>query len=197
MLLAAPVVFALVVAMARGGSLRHLAALPLRGSAFILGSLALQVALYLPGMQRSWIAVHHGGGIYVLALALALVGALRNWRLGVAVRFATLGLALNALVIVANGGYMPVNKSALSSAQGTVRVREVADAGLYGNTRLATRDNTLLPFSDVFPLRIPHGPGNVFSIGDLLIAAGVVTLTYRGTRGHVYQQEAFGGLQPA
>ena len=196
MLLASPVVLALVVAMARGGSLRHLAALPLRGSAFILCSLALQVALYLPGMQRSWIAVHYGGGIYVLALALALVGALRNWRLGVAVRFATLGLALNALVIVANGGYMPVNKSALSSVQGTVRVREVADAGLYGNTRLATRDNTLLPFSDVFPLRIPHGLGNVFSIGDLLIAAGVVTLTYRGARGHV-DQEAFGGLQPA
>ena len=146
--------------------------------------------------QRSWVAVHWGGGIYVLALALALIGALRNWGLGVAVRFATLGLALNALVIVANGGYMPVNGSALSSARGTAGLREVTDANLYGNTRLATHGATLLPFSDVFPLRIPHGPGNVFSIGDVLIAAGVATLIYRGTRGYVYP-EAFGGSQPA
>lgn len=185
MLLASPVVLALVAALARGGSLRHLAALPLRGSLFILCSLALQVALYLPTVQRSWVAVHWGGEIYVLALALALVGALCNWRLGMAVRLATLGLALNALVIVVNGGSMPVNRAALRAAQGLARVHEVADAGLYGNTRLATQEGKLLAFSDVLPLRVPHGPGNVFSLGDILIVLGVATLTYRETRGRI------------
>lgn len=183
MLLASPVLIALAAALLRGGSLRHLAAVPLRGSTFILCSLALQVALYLPMLQRSTLAAHWGGVIYVVALSLSLIGALRNWRLGMAARVATLGLALNALVIVANGGHMPVNAAAMSAVQGQIRVHEIADTDMYGNTRLATPESRLILFSDLLPLRIPNGPGNVFSIGDVLIAAGIATLVYRATRG--------------
>jgi hypothetical protein len=43
MLLPVPALLALAAALLRGGSLRHLAALPFRGGTFILTSLAVQI----------------------------------------------------------------------------------------------------------------------------------------------------------
>ncbi len=48
MLLIVPVVIATLAALLRGGSLRHLATVPVRGSGFIFASLAIQVLLYMP-----------------------------------------------------------------------------------------------------------------------------------------------------
>ncbi len=74
--------------------------------------------LYLPSLRGAPIAVRYGGVVYVVALGLALAGALRNWRLGLSARIATLGLALNLVAIAVNGGYMPVNGAAMSTVQG-------------------------------------------------------------------------------
>jgi hypothetical protein len=182
-LLLIPALLALIVALARGGSLRYLAELPVRGSGFIVASFAIQVLLYLPPLRNSTLAAHWGGAIYVAAMALALFGALRNWRLGGAVRLATLGLALNATVIACNGGYMPVNAAAMRAVQGETEVRVIADTHLYGNTRLAGASTRLAALSDVIPVRLPGGTGNVYSVGDVLLAAGVALLVYRTTRG--------------
>jgi len=182
-LLLIPAVLALLAALARGGSLRYLAELPVRGSALIAASFAIQVLLYLPPLRDSALAGRWGGAIYLAALALALVGALRNRRLGGAVRLATLGLALNATVIACNGGYMPVNAAAMRAVRGDGAVRVIADTRLYGNTRLAGASTRLAALSDVIPVRLPGGAGNVYSVGDVLLAAGVALLVYRTTRG--------------
>lgn len=183
MLLLIPLIVAIVAAILRGGSLRHLAALPIRGSAFILASLAIQVLLYIPPFRDAALVVHNGGLIYLVALALALAGALSNWRLGMAVRLATLGLALNATVIAANGGSMPVNAQAMRFVQGAGKVREIADTRYYNNTRLAGRDARLVLLSDIIPAPLPNGRGNVYSIGDVLLAAGIALLGYQATLG--------------
>src|SRR5215467_12119896 len=106
MLLSVPVVIATLAALLRGGSLRQLAALPVRGSGFLFASLAIQVLLYMPPFHGSAVIVRWGGAIYIGALALALIGAMRNWHLGVAARIAILGMAVNATVIALNGGHM-------------------------------------------------------------------------------------------
>lgn len=182
MLLLIPAVLAIALALLRGGSLRHLADLPIRGSAFIAASFAIQVLLYLPALRTSGLTRHWGGDIYGGAMALALIGALRNWHLGAAARVATLGLALNASVIVLNGGYMPVDVHAMHAVQGAAKVHEIAAGRLYGNTRLAGQSSALRVFSDVIPVRMPGGIGNVYSVGDVLLAAGIATLVYQATR---------------
>ena len=184
MLLLLPPLHAVVLATLRGGSPRALAALPIRGGGVILAALAVQIALYLPPVRASALVVHAGGAFYVASLGLALVGALRNRDLGPAVWVATLGLTLNALVIVANGGYMPVNVAALRAAQGQGRVHEIADVRLFNNTHLAGPMTRLAPLSDVIPVRLGGGAGNVYSVGDLLLAAGIAALVYRATRPH-------------
>jgi hypothetical protein len=188
MLLLIPALIALAIALLQGRSPRGLAELPLRGAGFIMSSLVIQAALYLPHLSTAPLVLRWGGAIYIAALALALCGALLNWRLGTAARVATLGLALNATVIVANGGYMPVNAAAMRAAVGTARVREIADLHVYGNTRLVTRSTRLAPLSDVIPVPMPGGLGNVYSLGDALIAGGVAALVYGATRRREKQQ---------
>lgn len=182
MLLVVPTLIALALAIARGGSFQNLATLPLRGIPWLALALALQVALYLPGIRAAPVVAAHGGLLYSATLIPAAIGALANWRLDAAVRVATLGLALNALVIAANGGYMPTNAAAMRAVRGPAMVRAIADRRLFNNTRLATPSTRLVTLSDVIPVPLPPGTGNVYSIGDLLIAAGVAALVYRGVR---------------
>lgn len=182
MLLLTPVLIALIIALLRGGSLRHLATIPLRGASLFLAALAVQIILYLPGIRTSALVHEYGAAIYVVSMGLAIVGALRNWNLGVALRVAALGLALNTVVIALNGGYMPTNAVAMQAVRGTATVREIANPHLYGNVHFAGSSTRLTLLSDVIPLRVPGGPGNVYSIGDVLLAAGVATLIYRVTR---------------
>jgi Family of unknown function (DUF5317) len=182
MLLPVPALLALAAALLRGGSLRHLAALPFRGSTFIFTSLAIQVLVYMPFVRTSPLVLHWGGLIYIVALGFALAGALRNWSLGTPVRMATLGLAFNAIVITANGGYMPTNVAAMHAVHRDAKAHEVASQQLYSNTRPAGASTRLRVLSDVIPINSPGGLGNVYSIGDLLIAAGGAALVYSATR---------------
>ena len=182
MLLPVPALLALVTALLRGGSLRHLAALPFRGSTFIFTSLAIQVLVYMPFVRTSPLVLHWGGLIYIVALGLALAGVLRNWSLGTPVRLATLGLALNAIVITANGGYMPSSVAALHALHRDARAHEIASRQLYSNTRPAGASTRLWVLSDIIPIYSPDGLSNVFSIGDVLIAAGGAALVYSATR---------------
>jgi len=182
MLLLAPVLLALLVALLRGGSLHNLADLPLRGIPLMLLAVALQIALYLPGLRTVPLVTSHGAVIYGVTLALLVAAALVNWSLGLAVRVAALGVALNALVIVANGGYMPTNGAAMRAVRGARVVRDIANRHLYGNTRLATPQTRLVALSDIIPVPFPPGAGNVYSVGDGLLALGIATLIYQGTR---------------
>jgi hypothetical protein len=182
MLLPVPALLALAAALLRGGSLRHLAALPFRGSTFIFTSLAIQLLVYMPFIRTSPLVIHWSGLIYIIALGLALAGALRNWSLGTPVRLATLGLALNALVIAANGGSMPVSVAAMRAVHRDAKAQEVAAQQIYSNTRPAGASTRLGVLSDIIPINSPGGLGNVYSIGDLLLAAGGAALVYRATR---------------
>jgi hypothetical protein len=182
MLLPVPALLALAAALLRGGSLRHLAALPFRGGTFIFTSLAIQILIYMPVLRTSAPVLHWGGYIYMVTVCLVLAGALRNWSLGTPVRLATLGLTLNAIVITANGGYMPASLAAMRAVHRSATAHEIASWQLYSNTRPAGASTRLGVLSDIIPIDSPGGLGNVFSIGDVLIAAGGAALVYSATR---------------
>jgi hypothetical protein len=182
MLLVVPLFVALLVALGQGGSLRNLSLLPVRGSSLLIASFAIQLLLYAPGVRDSAIILQCGSAIYIGALLLALLGALRNWQLGTAIRVATLGLALNAFVIVLNGGHMPVDASAMAAVHGQAKAPEIAANRLYENTGIATVSTRMAPLTDVLPVRLPNGYGNVYSVGDVLLATGIAVAVYSATR---------------
>jgi hypothetical protein len=182
MLLLVPLLVAMLLALLRGGSLRYLAAFPIRGSGFLLGSFALQLLLYAPGVRDSGLVLHDAGAIYIGTLGLVLIGALRNWHLGLAVRVAVTGLALNVAVIALNSGHMPVDATAMAAAQGQAKVQEIAGQHVYNNTGLSTSSSRLAPLGDVIPVRLGSFGGNVYSLGDVLLASGGAVATYGAVR---------------
>ncbi len=182
MLLVIPVLVAVFLALLRGGSLSNLAALPIRGSGFLIGSLAIQLLLYAPGVRGSGLVLHHSGEIYAGALGMVTIGALRNWRLGPAVRIALLGLTLNVTVIALNGGHMPVDAAAMAAVKGQAKVQEISGQHVYNNTGLSTSSSKLAVLGDVIPVRFAQGYGNVFSVGDALLTFGAATAAYGAVR---------------
>jgi len=179
-----PVLVALLAALPRGGSARALVLEleRLRGLAFFLIAMGVQIVLFIPGPRQVVETAHLGEMTYVATMLLVLIGALANWRLGWALRVATLGLALNTLVIVANNGAMPTSVAAQRAVADPARLREIADRGAFMNTRATDGATRLAPLSDIIPVRLPGLRGNVYSVGDVLIVAGGSAFIYCAAR---------------
>lgn len=149
----------------------------MRWWALALGGLLLQAVLFSAPVS----AVIGGAGppLYVGSTLLVLAALLRNldqaW-----LRVVAAGAALNLLVIVANGGVMPVDPAAFAAAG-----LSVVPVGTYSNA-VPLADVPLWFLGDRFatPAWLPFA--NVLSIGDLLIgvgAAGWVADAMRRPRG--------------
>lgn len=181
MLLIPPVLLGIAIALMRGGSLNNLATARFRGMGAVMASFLIQLVVYVPPMDDTALVKQHGGAIYVVVLALMLIGVSRNWHLGLSARVILVGLILNMAVVVANGGHMPVNAAALRSTQGEALVQAIG-AHKYAGRALADHASLFLPLSDIIPVSIPFFPGMVCSLGDLFLTVGGATLAYGATR---------------
>ncbi|MBE3577043.1 MAG: DUF5317 domain-containing protein [Limnochordales bacterium] len=118
--------------------------------------------------------------LYMSSYILLLAAVALNWR-EPAFRLIGMGLLLNLLVIAANEGRMPVSPEAVARA-GLPPLPD--DPSVYvtsPHTRMDA-DTRLWFLGDVFPVSIPYRRPRVISIGDLLLAAGIVWLVVRGMR---------------
>ena len=170
MLILLAAVIAAGLALARGGSLRDLAATHFDHVWLLVTSLVLQVALDV--WDPAWLG--EGAGQVLLAISYAGVVAflILNRRLP-GVTIAAVGLAMNALVISLNGA-MPVSDWALRSAGGT---ESVSDQRVKHEP---LDDDTILPiFADLIPV---PGAGQVISLGDVVLGIGLARLVYARTR---------------
>jgi len=169
---------ALVVGVASGylagGRLRNLERLTLTGPWLVLVALGLQLVAFSPAG-----AILGQPAAVVLHLAsyglLAWFVVLNRRRLGVSI--AGLGIGLNLVTIAANGGYMPASKAALDLAG-------AAYSGETHNNSAVIGGGTHLGFlGDIFAAPSWMPAANVFSIGDLLIVAGIAVLLVASMRG--------------
>jgi hypothetical protein len=85
-----------------------------------------------------------------------------------------LGAGCNLAAIVANGGYMPASPTAAAEMG-----REVSEA--YSNTAIM-ESPALWPLTDVIPLPDWLPFTNIVSIGDILIAVGIVVVIVAAMR---------------
>jgi MFS family permease len=160
MFLLPSIVIGAALAFALGGNLRRLLDFPLRMPWLAPLALAIQVVIF-----SGHVRLTHGETVSLHLLSYCLLGAfvVANARTRSLLPVAA-GLFLNTLAIAANGGVMPLSQRAASAAGISVP----ADA----NVSLHARHLHIL--GDVFalPVRIPLA--NVFSVGDLLIALGMI-----------------------
>lgn len=84
------------------------------------------------------------------------------------------GFLANALVILSNGGYMPASEEALRAAGRWTLLQEAG--GTYNNSSLIGPQTRLWFLADVFAIPAGLPFANVFSLGDVLLALGVLVL---------------------
>ncbi|WP_250281789.1 MULTISPECIES: DUF5317 domain-containing protein [unclassified Frankia] len=157
-LLVLALVGGVIIGLVRGGTLDALVRIYVaRPWMFVATVAALSAGRLIPGLHAvSW----------ALATVAVVLFAAANSRLpGVGLLWA--GIALNTVVILANGGQMPVSLWAAERAG-------VPASEIYASARHTPGgdDTVLRPATDVIPLAFP-GAGSVVGIGDVLIAAGV------------------------
>jgi hypothetical protein len=146
-----------------------LAALRIRWPAAIVGGLLVQVVLFSPPVAER--VGDAGPAIYVASTVLVGAAVVRNWSVP-GMPLVAAGAACNLAAIVANGGYMPAGRAAIELLGGP---GGSSHAPGYSNSALVA-DPALWPLTDVFALP-PWLPwANVFSVGDVLIGVGIVTV---------------------
>ncbi len=161
---------AVLLAIARGGSVRRLAETELKGLPLIFGGLAVQLGLLL--MVDADDVPEWAAGLTLVAASAAVAGALLLNRRLAGARVAFVGVVLNMLVIGANGG-MPISVEAAETAG----IREPLDELDVEHEQLRS-DTRLRWLADVIPF---PGSRMVVSVGDVLLAAGIARLVYSQT----------------
>ena len=148
----------IVAGLLTGGKLGNLGRIRFRWPWLVVLAVLVRGAVLLTPLNR------FEGAQYVYVLSLAAIGAWTavHWRRLPGVWIVTVGSALNLLVIVANGGRMPVAPELAGSA--------LLDRGAIGQYTLMGPDTHLNWLGDWVALRpLPEA----YSPGDLLIAIGI------------------------
>lgn len=164
-----------IAGLVSGGSLRAI-------SRYTIAGILLPVAAYLLKVSASQLLTPQKGAIVVsiFQYSLLFLFLLCNHQRIVWPLFAFFGTLFNFLVIVLNGGCMPVSASLLSSAG--ERLAQLAEGRIYAYCLM--NDATRLPFlGDIIRIGSPDHPLGFASVGDLLLGIGAAILCWQMTRG--------------
>ena len=166
MALALPVVAAVALGLLLGGKVSRLAELHLRRWWLFFVAIALQVVAFPVGVLPWSTDERVATTLWLASYALLIVAAVLNARIK-GVPIVALGMCMNLVAIVANGGTMPVRPEAVLAAGD--------DYGTEANsTVMADAHLSWLVDRWAAPDWIPLA--NVFSIGDMVIAVGAVVI---------------------
>jgi hypothetical protein len=178
----AGLVLAVLAAMSTGGDLRRLERVSIRHVWLFVVAVLIQIALFAPGQVNRFV----GGWVqwlYVLSMSLVLLGLAMNFRVR-GIPLATLGVGLNLAAIVANGGFMPASLDAARRSgllPSFTRIATIGPGSLASNNNIISRGARLGFLGDIWVA--PAGPlSTYFSIGDVLLAAGIAWLVLSYTR---------------
>jgi len=171
MVLVLAVLVGLVLGRLLGGRVAALAAIPIRAPWLFYAAIGLQIAGYPSGVLPWSIGNSLATVLWMVSYALLIAAVAVNVRLPGA-GIVGLGMLSNLAAVVTNGGHMPARTSALRAAG-------VLYGGVHNNSEIAVHPS--LPWLiDRWPVPAWIPMGNVFSVGDVLIAAGAVVLVCAG-----------------
>jgi hypothetical protein len=157
---------AILVSYLRGGRFSRIAAADLRATWLLFVGMFLQIGLDAAAV-RGLLEGSAGYALILVSQLLVLVWCGLNWwRPGMLL--VVLGLALNAVVMAANGA-MPVDPEAIAALG--IPGAEVPP----GKHVLMTEATRLAILADIWPLPPVR---TIISIGDVVLAAGLVPLVH-------------------
>jgi hypothetical protein len=163
------IILSLLIGFFRGGSLKGLAHMKLKGGWLFPLLLGIEICVFLLQNKLNVIASFSN----YLFIAIYIVALVFLWfnRHNQGFMIIFIGVLLNFIVMTLNGGRMPVSIEA-GQFLGPEYI-EALKAGTYGK-HIAINSSTLLPFlGDIIPLSDPYPREQVISIGDVVMNVGV------------------------
>jgi hypothetical protein len=165
---------AIAIVLVTRGSLRQLLRLRIQAVWLVVLALAIQIVLEFVDLPKDRID-DLGFGLLMASYALLLAFCFVNLRIP-AMWIVTLGVALNALVIGLNQG-MPTRDREVTTASGRTIDKPIERSVKHR----PEGDDDLLPFLGD-KIVIPEPIDEVISVGDIVLAFGIVAVCYRGSR---------------
>lgn len=165
----------LLIGFLRRGSLANLAKLDLRAGGLVLLAMLTQILIFPLGQGAQPIVQWGTEYLHLVSYLLLLLFVMLNYREW-ALWLLALGMVSNFIVIATNGGYMPASVDALRAAGKTAVTERLLTGQPSGNVIQMTAETQLNFFGDIFwlPAWVPWA--TAFSIGDLLLAIGIIWL---------------------
>ncbi|MBM7571589.1 DUF5317 domain-containing protein [Aquibacillus albus] len=104
--------------------------------------------------------------VYIIGLIFLWVN---RFQYGISIIF--LGVLLNFIVMIVNGGRMPVSEEA-ANVLDPMYIQALKD-GLYGKHMILTETTKLAFLGDIIPITSPYPKSQVISIGDVIMNIGI------------------------
>ncbi len=182
MFLIGAVIIGVVLGYVLKGRIVNLSGLHLRAWWLVVVAMAIQFCIF-PLFSERALFPYLTTELHLLSYGLLFLFFVINYRVR-ALRVIALGALSNLLVISVNSGRMPSSAYALVRAGQADIADKLAGSGVVGNIVLMGRGTRLDFLGDW--LYLPHGfpLATAFSVGDLLIAMGLVILIVHGMRQH-------------
>lgn len=173
---------ALVVGKLRGGKFKNLLNIEIKRSEWIISAAILQslAALIVSKELTPWWELIKNNGIWIqlVVYGLLLWGTLANTHLN-GIRLILFGITLNFIVIMANGGRMPVDIRGIEQMLSAESIEMLKSSKSF--THVAANESTRLLFlGDIIHFKRPYPLPKALSIGDILMMFGIFALIYRG-----------------
>ena len=176
----------LVIGILRGGKLTGLADLPLEKVGLVITAFLIQYSLVFFGEGGYNLFSNWGVYLHILSYLLLLI-AIWYSRSIRGMKIIGLGVLVNFIVILSNGGRMPVSVEALSRT-GLDEMLPLLTSKAYVIHTILTPNSRLKLFSDIIPLPPPYPRPRVLSIGDIIMAVGVFVLIQQGMKSNIQKR---------
>ena len=165
------IIISILIGLLRQGKLSNLTQISLKRIELIVLACLIQGGLVFMGSRKVKFILNYSSYLLIFSYIVLLLAVWYNKKL-TGMKIIGLGIIFNFVVIVANGGHMPVLLSSLYQA-GLNDFALVLKEGTYVTHTLIS-EKTLFKFlADVIPLPPPIPDPSVVSVGDFLMFYGV------------------------
>jgi len=165
------IIIFIIIGLLRKGKLSNLSQISLKKIELIVLACLIQGGIIFLGAKKIKFVLNYSSYMIIFSYIVLLLAVWYNKKVK-GINFIALGIIFNFIVIVANGGHMPVLLSSLYKA-GLNDFALVLKEGNYVTHTLII-EKTLFKFlADVIPLSPPFPDPSVVSAGDFLMFYGV------------------------
>lgn len=164
------IILSILIGFLRKGSIKRFAYLSFRAGWVFPLLLLVEILVFVFQTSYSWVAAL-SAPLFMIIYIVGLIFLWLNRKINIGVILLFIGVLLNFVVMVVNGGRMPVSLEAATILDPAYA--EAIKNGLYGKHAVLT-DNTLVGFlGDVIPITDPYPKDQVISIGDIVMNIGI------------------------